>query len=372
MKLPIPDDWDEQQDGYACVLACIPNSPMWRATYRGLFYQLTWWYAWDGETGSINGAKDVANQVYEELCMANCDDIVTQLTRIADALEDEQAETQQTNAIRELTAAVASVSIDTTLPVPDNVDYSGDEGLAGKFKTHNWIVPDQVVGDTLANSLFGNFPNIPNPFNGTGIADILDDRIETLHDRFRMADSSVFNPLGEKNITEALETLLRRDLITDLETLLTPNIVTVLEDIFYAKSQRAEDAAKNPLPPEEEAGIIAAIKNIIAIEIRRFKTSNPVLQGLQDWMLGWLDTTKQLSIAQILMLLSTAGNERSGLTNIASAIKGLDMQVNLNNYNGCCDEDDCDCSDAETETVNLLDLCEQEDVTVPANGNGQV
>lgn len=110
MKLLIPDDWDEETDGYACVFACIPNSPMWRAVYRGVFYQLTWWHAWDKDTGSINGAKAIANQVYEELCMANCQDIVTQLTRIADALEAIEAKTPDTTSDQETKEILDSIN----------------------------------------------------------------------------------------------------------------------------------------------------------------------------------------------------------------------------------------------------------------------
>jgi len=84
-KALIPDDWD--QASYSLMIACIPNSPMWLATYTGLIYAPTWWHFWDGKTGSINGAKAVANDVYRSLCMANCDDILAALDRIADALE---------------------------------------------------------------------------------------------------------------------------------------------------------------------------------------------------------------------------------------------------------------------------------------------
>lgn len=85
-RVPVPNDWTGQ-DGYAVLIACIPNSPDWRAIYRGAFWELTWWNKWDQDTGTINEAKAVANQVWEGLCMANCDDLLTQLTRIADALE---------------------------------------------------------------------------------------------------------------------------------------------------------------------------------------------------------------------------------------------------------------------------------------------
>lgn len=87
MKLPIPNDWNESQNGYCLLVACIPNSPKWRAIYSGKFYELTWYYVWDKETGWINDAKAISNQVYRSICMANCDDLVLALNRIAAALE---------------------------------------------------------------------------------------------------------------------------------------------------------------------------------------------------------------------------------------------------------------------------------------------
>lgn len=119
-KAKIPDDWDEQTDGYCLLFTCIPNSPLWRAFYRGQFYDPTYWVFWDLDTGIVNDAKAVANQVYEELCMANCEDIVTALNNIALSLQTEGV----TKAVRELTAVIGSQQRDLTAPIPDIVDYS--------------------------------------------------------------------------------------------------------------------------------------------------------------------------------------------------------------------------------------------------------
>ena len=83
-RIPIPDDWN--QADYTCVLFCIPNSPLWKAIYYGALYELTWWNKWDPDTGNTLWARDTAKSVLESMCMANCDDIVTALNRIADAL----------------------------------------------------------------------------------------------------------------------------------------------------------------------------------------------------------------------------------------------------------------------------------------------
>lgn len=254
------------------------------------------------------------------------------------------AQTEQTRAIRELTAAVASVSIDTTQPVPANVDYT-DGGLAGKFRTHNIISPDQDIADILANSLFGRYIDpVPNPFEGDGIADILDDRIqETLERCFVMPDSSIWNLFGTKNVPETLETLLRIDSVFDLEIL--SNITSVL------------DSALNT----GDATVIGLFKKLIS----RLVADLQLPPETKDWLETILETEERLGHADILLMLAMA-EEKGGGSTIAKAIKGMNQTINLNNYNGCCDEEDCNCSDAETQTFNLLDLCEQEDV--PVNG----
>jgi len=86
-RIPVPEDWNEETDGYTVLLACIPNSPDWRSIYSGAFYELSFWAKWDPQTGDTLAARDLGKQVWEGLCMANCADLLTQLTRIADALE---------------------------------------------------------------------------------------------------------------------------------------------------------------------------------------------------------------------------------------------------------------------------------------------
>jgi len=252
------------------------------------------------------------------------------------------AQIEQTKAIRELTAVVGSLNLDLTQPVPDNPDYS-NSGLAAKFYTNNWLTPDETITDVLANSLMGRYVDFPIPFEGDGIADILDDVLTILHERFVMTDSSIFNPLtNTKNITEALETLLRRDLVTDLE-FLTPNLPTILENTLNTG----------------DAGVIPLLKNLVTRIVSELNLPSDVA----TWLSDQLETTERLSTAQILLMIAAAGGE-GGAAIIANAIKEAQTIVNLNNYNGCCDEEDCDCAGAETQTITVGDLCEGE-----LNGN---
>lgn len=282
------------------------------------------------------------------------------------------ATNEQTKAIRELTAVVGSLDLDLTQPVPDNPDYSSSaDGLAGKFRTSNWIVPDTNLADILANSLMGRYLDpIPSPLQGDGISDILDEVLTILHGRFRQDDLSIPGGAGEKNMAETMETLLRRDGLLDLEFFF-PNIVTVMEDIFYAKPQRAEDEANNPLQPEQETGIIAAIKQLVREQLKKVSVTDPVSQAIQDWLLDKLDATKTLSLAEILLMLSSAENPRSSLAGIARAIREAQTIVNVNNKT-CCDDEDCDCDEpAKTYSYDTLeDLDDDIVIDVGANGNG--
>lgn len=118
----VPDDWDKETDGYAVLIACIPNSPTWKAIYRGAFWEQTWWNFWDRDTGSINEAKAIAQEVFEEVCIVNCQVLI-------DAINNNsvKADVQElTKAVKELNAILGSLQRDLTAPLPVNVDYSAN------------------------------------------------------------------------------------------------------------------------------------------------------------------------------------------------------------------------------------------------------
>lgn len=334
-KLEIPDDWNEA-DGYTMVWFCIPNSPTWRAIARGLVHRLTRGREWDERTGNIKATQAIGWQIWETLCMANCDDLFNGMAQISTSID-------------RLTAAITGETYNAAVDPPPVKDYTETglgprvDNFSARFRTNNWLAPDENVADVLANSLMGRYTDFPIPFEGEGIADILDDVLTILHNRLRMTDSSVWNPLfGEKNIVEALETLLRRDLITDLE-FLTPNVATILEDALNTG----------------DAGVIPMLKNLVNRAVSQLNLPPDVA----TWLQGQLETNEQLSTAQILLLISMAGGE-NGSAAIASAIREAQTVVNLNNYQGCCDEADCDCSNAETQTVTVDEGGEDREVNL--------
>lgn len=138
-QLPIPDDWEESTNGYAIVVGCIPNSTMWIAHFRGAIYNLAQGRTWKGSTGTITEAQQIGKQIVEGICIMDCQDL---LDAIAGASSQAQI-TELTKAVKELTALLASANRNLTLPVPDNVDYTG-EGLDLRLETLNTHIGPHV------------------------------------------------------------------------------------------------------------------------------------------------------------------------------------------------------------------------------------
>lgn len=186
---------------------------------------------------------------------------------------------------RMLTAAIVGEAVDLTDPAqlsPDAVDFTENglvPSLMAALHADNFIYGDLNVTEVLLEGLVGRRAGITLPFQGEGIADIADEHLtqanlelQTLHNRFRMTDSSLFNPLGEKNIVEALETQLRVDKATDLE-FLTPNIATVMNQVMKLENdsplrvlfdQIYEWVTGNPAPPVPDYNTVAELLLLIA------------------------------------------------------------------------------------------------------------
>jgi len=62
-KTPIPSDWDGLN--WVCREIIIPNSPIWRAVWRGVLSNPTRGRFWDETTGTILGAKNVAQFTFQ-------------------------------------------------------------------------------------------------------------------------------------------------------------------------------------------------------------------------------------------------------------------------------------------------------------------
>ena len=190
-----------------------------------------------------------------------------------------------TKLLRMIPAAIVGEAVDLTNDetlIPDAVDYTLTglvPVLSDRLQADNFIYGDLNIAEVLLEGLVGRRAGITLPFQGEGLADITDEHLtqanielETLHNRFRMTDSSLFNPLGEKNIVEALETQLRVDKATDLE-FLTPNIATVMNQVMKLEDdnplrllfdQIYEWVTGNPAPPVPEYNTVAELLLLIA------------------------------------------------------------------------------------------------------------
>lgn len=133
-------DWDTLNEMYndgdgsnQCYLVALDSRQIaFLLAHTSIFPQYHWvWglpsprHLWNQQTRDNWDEISAFVAETEHCLMAGCEvqDLVTQLTRIADALEGASA-TGSTWAIRELTAVIGSQARDFTVPIPDQVDYS--------------------------------------------------------------------------------------------------------------------------------------------------------------------------------------------------------------------------------------------------------
>lgn len=90
MKLPIPDDWIEERDGYVLALVCVPNSLQWRAIARGRFADLTGGRIWDEKTGRIKAVQVIAREIFDSMAMCKLDELLIQFKRLNAILAGEE------------------------------------------------------------------------------------------------------------------------------------------------------------------------------------------------------------------------------------------------------------------------------------------
>lgn len=85
-KWTIPSDWDEETDGYMCYVMCVPNSRQWRGVFDGHIDTLSYGRKWNRLTGNIRDNQEVARGIFESMCAVKCDDIILQLSIIAEGI----------------------------------------------------------------------------------------------------------------------------------------------------------------------------------------------------------------------------------------------------------------------------------------------
>lgn len=90
-QLPIPDDWTEA-DGYILLLACVPNSLLWRSIARGQIHNLTRGRTWDAQTGDIKAVQAIGWQIYDSLMTCKLDDLVTAVETLNVTIQTNQTQ----------------------------------------------------------------------------------------------------------------------------------------------------------------------------------------------------------------------------------------------------------------------------------------
>lgn len=85
-KWTIPSDWLEERDGYMCYVLCVPNSRQWRGIFDGQVSDIAYGRHWNKLTGNIKSNQEVARGIFESMCAQQCDDIIAQITLIAEGV----------------------------------------------------------------------------------------------------------------------------------------------------------------------------------------------------------------------------------------------------------------------------------------------
>lgn len=92
MRLPIPNDWNEETDGYILGLVCFPNSLLWRAIVRGQIQVLSYGRLWDEQTGIIKDVQAIGRKIYESFMTCKLDDLVTAVEALNLTIQTQQTQ----------------------------------------------------------------------------------------------------------------------------------------------------------------------------------------------------------------------------------------------------------------------------------------
>lgn len=78
----IPSDWKEDQDGYALVFFCLPNSRAWRGLITGIIESLTFGWSWNEKTGRIKDVQAIGREIFETMGICKLDDLLIEFQRL--------------------------------------------------------------------------------------------------------------------------------------------------------------------------------------------------------------------------------------------------------------------------------------------------
>lgn len=108
---PIPNDWNEEENGYAIGVFCFPNSDQWRRLVGGAIYNLTRARNYDFETGYWKGIEQLLNDVDDSFMACDFQTLID--------LGEQHIKTQ-----RMIVAALMGQSINfDSEPLPNAINY---------------------------------------------------------------------------------------------------------------------------------------------------------------------------------------------------------------------------------------------------------
>lgn len=111
VKSIIPDDWDEETDGWTVMTVCVPNSVKWRALIQGKIQELTFGRNWDEKTGIVKTAQQIGERIMDGI-MSDCSQLFTAISEAIVSINNSiSVQTQLLNTI--------NLSIQTQINVPD-------------------------------------------------------------------------------------------------------------------------------------------------------------------------------------------------------------------------------------------------------------
>lgn len=110
-QMPIPTDWNEEEQGYALAVVCFPNSDQWRRNLRGAIYALTRGRNYDFDTGHFLTIEPYAVDIWDSFMACDFQTLIDK--------SDELIKTQ-----RMIVAALMGQSINfDTEPLPNAINY---------------------------------------------------------------------------------------------------------------------------------------------------------------------------------------------------------------------------------------------------------
>lgn len=134
MKLPIPDDWTEETDGYTLALVCIPDSKYWRAIVRGQIQILSYGRLWDEGTGTIKDVQAIGREIYESFMTCKLDDLVTALDTLNVTIQAQQEQLEAiVTALGNIQTSIASQDLEDDLANIWGVLKSTLEVVGGEY-----------------------------------------------------------------------------------------------------------------------------------------------------------------------------------------------------------------------------------------------